>query len=65
MFLKFLKKVFGKGTQLDGYRFHIDVVSPEQISGWVVNDLDESVIPTVEIRSGSTLLWQTNCQHPP
>lgn len=41
------------------YRYHFDVVSPNGISGWAFKLEDEDHSPSIEIRSGNTVLWAT------
>ena len=42
----------------DNYNYHIDIVTPEVIAGWVKPNSDNASIPIVEIYSEDQLVWQ-------
>lgn len=46
-------------SPLTNYQFHIDTVSPELIAGWAVEKDNNEATPTIEVRSGETLLWSS------
>ena len=59
MLKKIVKKVIPYKTPLDAYRFHIDVVSEESISGWAHKIGDGNYTVSIEIRHNNVVLCTT------
>jgi hypothetical protein len=49
---------------LSSYNFFIDIVSPELISGWAINQEDNERKPIIEIYSDNNILWKTVAEQP-
>ncbi|GGP50278.1 hypothetical protein [Shewanella saliphila] len=61
---KKLKQQINPTASIEDYQYHIDIVSPELITGWAVNKVAGAAKPKVEVFSGSTLLWQSDATFP-
>lgn len=52
-----------KIIHLENYRYHIDIVAENIISGWVFKTDDVNNHAIIEVRSGDTLLWCTKAEN--
>lgn len=59
MFKKFVKKVIQHKSPLDAYRYHIDNVNEEVISGWAHKIGDGNYTATIEVRHNNVILFTT------
>jgi hypothetical protein len=53
-----------KQNPLSAYNYFIDIVSPELIAGWAINQQHNDRKPTIEVFANETKLWQTTAEQP-
>jgi hypothetical protein len=54
-----LSKVRKKDNKLSKYKWNVDCLNNERISGWVYNSAKKSKSAKVEVRSGDIVLWSS------
>jgi hypothetical protein len=59
MLKKFVKKVIQHKSPLDAYRYHIDSVNEDVISGWAHKIGDGNYTATIEVRNNNVILFTT------
>jgi len=59
MLKKFVKKLIQHKSPLDAYRYHIDTVNEDVISGWAHKIGDGNYTATIEVRNNNVILFTT------